>query len=1315
MRRAAIIMAMAILLAGLVPGALAQGPVGPTSAPRVGTDTDTRSAAPPPGATVDGHVDAMRILDDFNRADGPIGAAWTVQGGSCDVLGSAAVCSGMPGWATFNGYSGDGNAAEADVAVSGTDLQYTGLLLNYGAGVDNLFIKVQQQDGGGAFDHAACYTGSGGTPFGLGFFQLDAPFARAHMKVTRVGNDVTLSFTNVDDGAQPNQTYLCTDAPLPEGTGIGILGYDGIARLDNFGVPKLPPLNDDGLLYMTSLDVGDSTFAVYDPAADAWTTLHPYETSSQMAVSADGRLFAHNFHTGNIDRYRPATDTWIPVMSGPPGASGYLGNLKITREGEFLYTESTVSTLWYTAGGTWHTLALPFIGNAMGDYDPTTDQYVVGEDHTTNAHMIDVHTWAITDYASPVPNGETARSGVVLDNRYYFEAAGSNLHSFDLGNPALPPLDHGVSPGWYTSAAADRHGALVYSAALDGTTLNVFDPATSALTPLTGYGTATWHTSLAFVPGPPIAAWKEAPSFAETGTVISYTVIISTSMLMEGMFMTDTLPAGIAYAGNLAWSDGYAWYDGAENAVYWTYPSPKAAGTLAAPRPTISDPTAATEEVGAAAPAQPAPAPAGPVTTWVLPEAVLWDNGPLVTHPGGGSGGADASAVQTALSMSTYGFGDQLSIGNRMADDFVIAHPLGWQIDTITLFAYQTGAPVDPSTITGLYLQIWDGPPDDPASTVVWGDLSTNRLASSAWTSIYRVTDTDLLNADRPIMANVATVGAALPPGTYWLDWTTDGSLASGPWAPPISILGQTTTGNALQYTTSSGAWGPANDGGTLTRQGMPFVLSGTLREPARVEVTFDVTVTAACGDVIVNAGVAGRTPIIRHFAAATNVLGESDIAVTPPALAAALCPDAIVTQTLEICNAGTCPLHWEVYEMALPLARAGMPFAPVDVTGRPAADAAPTAASPQAPARPAAAPAAVPEDVLWDQPLSTVNTAAYVNQAFPDAPTYSSFLADDFTNVDPWLLESIFVPGDGWNGFTTLLNANALTWQIYADCAGVPCGDPAGGGAPPVWTLTLPPNHPQVTLSAATPSGLPASVLLDLPMPGLLDPGTWWLVFYPTMAFSPFGQYGRQAADTTNGYTAQFINPGEGFGYGPDWQNWTVIGPTQTDMAFRLEGVVMPLIDIPWLSESPITGTMAPGTCGPLDVTMDAAGLAPADYSAELVLVSDDPDMPQVVVPVTMTVQTPAEIVTVTYVITDLTVAFTSEVTGTGPFTYSWDFGDGASSAEPHPVHTYGVSDTYAVTLTVANCGTDELTVAVTVLMPAEGYRIYLPLVVRP
>lgn len=135
-----------------------------------------------------------------------------------------------------------------------------------------------------------------------------------------------------------------------------------------------------------------------------------------------------------------------------------------------------------------------------------------------------------------------------------------------------------------------------------------------------------------------------------------------------------------------------------------------------------------------------------------------------------------------------------------------------------------------------MYYQIWDGPPNDAGSSVVFGDLTTNRLLSSTFTNIQRDANYSPCDNARYIFANVASAGITLPAGVYWLDWKTDGSLASGPWAPPVTILGQTTTGNALIWVANS--WLPALDPGTSTPQGMPFIIEGSaLPAWAQIEI----------------------------------------------------------------------------------------------------------------------------------------------------------------------------------------------------------------------------------------------------------------------------------------------------------------------------------------------------------------------------------------------------------------------------------------------------------------------------------------------
>ncbi len=60
---------------------------------------------------------------------------------------------------------------------------------------------------------------------------------------------------------------------------------------------------------------------------------------------------------------------------------------------------------------------------------------------------------------------------------------------------------------------------------------------------------------------------------------------------------------------------------------------------------------------------------------------------------------------------------------------------------------------------------------------------------------------------------------------------------------------------------------------------------------------------------------------------------------------------------------------------------------------------------------------------------------------------------------------------------------------------------------------------------------------------------------------------------------------------------------------------------DVPWLSESPITGTVAADGSIPIAVTFDSTGMSSGVYTASLVIRTSDADNPAIIVPVTMTI----------------------------------------------------------------------------------------------
>ncbi|MGC9025693.1 MAG: S8 family serine peptidase, partial [Chloroflexia bacterium] len=506
------------------------------------------------------------------------------------------------------------------------------------------------------------------------------------------------------------------------------------------------------------------------------------------------------------------------------------------------------------------------------------------------------------------------------------------------------------------------------------------------------------------------------------------------------------------------------------------------------------------------------------------------------------------------------------------------------------------------------------------------------------------------------------------------------------PAGTPVLFTASYEPPTASQPVDFTWAFGDGNTGSGIT-------VTHVYLTPGSYEVI--LTVTNPCSAIVVTHTVVVTLPL------------EPDIVVTPTSLQAEQCPDTVTTQTLSICNVGDADLSWSLSEVPGVMGFS-TPFVPA---GRPVQGPVPslpvsTFATAYRPIRPVPA---IPDDVLWDQPLGA-NTNAYANQDFESIyDAYDIFIADDFTNADPWEITTIFVPGNTWNTGGDLTCATTLNWQIYADAGGVPAGDPWSGGA--LWNLSLPPTDPQVVLSVGV-GGYLSNVTLNLDTPLVLPPGTYWLVFYPQMDFDTCFQYGRHASGTTNGYDAQVINPGGGFGFPTTWtsvRDPSTWGLTEQDFAFRLEGTIYtPPVDVPWLSESPVSGTVVPGECTTVTVLFDSTGMAPGDYYASLLIESNDPDEPQVTVPVTMTVLEPVNNVDFAWTpstpVVGEMVTFTATASGTGPLTYNWDFGDGGTASGITATHAYTAAGNYVVTLVVGNvCNQVVVTHTVTVVPPCE------------
>jgi len=216
--------------------------------------------------------------------------------------------------------------------------------------------------------------------------------------------------------------------------------------------------------------------------------------------------------------------------------------------------------------------------------------------------------------------------------------------------------------------------------------------------------------------------------------------------------------------------------------------------------------------------------------------AVVYSNGPVTS--GFNSSGAPISILQsTSLGQGTLGFGHQANLGNRVADNFSVTGG-GWIVSRISFFAYQTNATA--FSFTGADAQIVSGLDPNAGSSML---NLVNSPVSNGGVAGYRVTETTLDNLQRPIYrVDITGLNLNLAAGDYMMKWGLYGSLASGPWAPPVAPY---SAGDGFQSLTN-GAYNPALDGGT-----------GTLRVTFPFEVEYQA-VPEPGTMIAVGAGIAG-------------------------------------------------------------------------------------------------------------------------------------------------------------------------------------------------------------------------------------------------------------------------------------------------------------------------------------------------------------------------------------------------------------------------------------------------------------------------
>jgi hypothetical protein len=227
------------------------------------------------------------------------------------------------------------------------------------------------------------------------------------------------------------------------------------------------------------------------------------------------------------------------------------------------------------------------------------------------------------------------------------------------------------------------------------------------------------------------------------------------------------------------------------------------------------------------------------LTASPLAAATLFTNGSIVTNPTGGTStiaGQPISQPQlvpnSSIPSTIPGISATDAFGIRVAEDFTVPAGQTWDLDTLTVYGWQSGSTNPPApTVTTVKVNVWTSAPFDALSPLPRPDplpqpvLATSLslpVISSQFIAFRQSGTTGTSSSARPIFGYTVSLdglpdAGEFTSGTYWLEWSMVGNVVAGNTSATQVVAAIATPRESALNGLNARQYAPANINGVLT------------------------------------------------------------------------------------------------------------------------------------------------------------------------------------------------------------------------------------------------------------------------------------------------------------------------------------------------------------------------------------------------------------------------------------------------------------------------------------------------------------------